>query len=264
MNLRQMFPRATLDPEDVFYLVGPAGCTVEIQQVQYKTLEARRAGEAEIAYFLEVREFKRPIKLNRTSAYAIGEVLGTEETDDWLGRLITIRPTQISIGPNRVWVFDVDLVAPREPSALPPKQDIAGLAADNKRRGLAAGTGGGGASAGTGARLSAPAALAAPIGIDQAASVVAALHERGKTQQDLYEFLKSLGLESGAAGRELPEWPTTTLAAVRTFVKMFPKCAAPMTEPAIAAVKARWQPPAPEVINRRTGEVVTDDDDIPF
>ncbi|MDL1873327.1 hypothetical protein FBR05_14190 [Deltaproteobacteria bacterium PRO3] len=97
MNLRGMFPRLTLDPEDLLAFVGEAVVPVTIEAIDYKTDRASGLGEAKIDYFVKFRELKRPVRLKKTSGEQIAAILGTSETDDWIGRVVGIRPAQILV-----------------------------------------------------------------------------------------------------------------------------------------------------------------------
>ena len=96
MRVSQMFPSQRLDAEDL-QAFAPGVSIVTIEQVTYRTLEAKKAGEAEIEYAIKFREFRKPVRLSKTRAQVITDVLGTDETDEWQGKTIGIQPVQIQI-----------------------------------------------------------------------------------------------------------------------------------------------------------------------
>jgi hypothetical protein len=262
MHLDQMFPKKTLDAEDLGAF-SPDGVVVTIESIDYKTMPSRTMGEPEIVYYMHVREFKKPFKLNTFNAYAIADLFGTKDTDQWAGRTIRLLArkkmgTDRQTGrPKAYWAFDVDMMLPAESPALPAKQDISGWAA-----------------AGHGPRLTAgaqprqqqlpantdapPGGVLAPIGEDLAATVVSSLQERGRTVDDFKKALIDAGIDDLIAGKDPPKWPHAVLPAARKFCTKFPKVAAPMSAAAISALKAGWRPAPPaEVVDRSTGEVIT-------
>lgn len=269
MHLDQMFPKKTLDAEDLGKF-APAGAVVTIEKLDYKTMPSRQFGEPEIVYYLHVLEFKKPFKLNTFNAYAIGDLLQTKDTDKWMGRVIRIRgiqkmgTDQLTGRPRSYWTFDVDMLLPTEPPCLPPKQDISGWAASGQAPRLVPG-----ATAPQLAPAGAPAAepgLLSPIGEDAAGDIVIALSERGRTIDNLIEHFANMGIDDMVKGKRPPEWPRAILPPARTLCKQLPKCAPPMAPSLVAALKAEWRAPASpthaaapaaEVIDTKTGEVIT-------
>lgn len=262
MHLKQMFPKHTLDAEDL-NAYSPTGAVVTIESLDYKTVTATRPGDAEVAYYLKVRELKKPFKLNKTNAHAIAQVLGTEDTDRWVGEVIRLMPIRMNLTdratgkPIKIWTFDVDMMRPREAPALLPNTDITGMAVDASRQlpGRAPGTvpqGGAGAAMGE----------LTPIGADKAADVAVGLSERARTLEDFRKHLVGIGLGGLVENKMPPQWPQAILPVARAFCAQLPKCAPPMAPSAVVAIKAAWLPPAAqasapqaEVINRTTGEV---------
>ncbi len=267
MHLDQMFPKKTLDAEDLGKF-APAGVVVTIEKLDYKTMPSRQFGEPEIVYYLHVLEFKKPFKLNTFNAYAIGDLLQTKDTDQWIRKVIRIRgiqkmgTDQLTGRPRSYWTFDVDMLLPTEPPCLPPKQDISGWAASGQAPRLMPGM--------TAPQLAAaPAAelgLMSPIGEDAAGDILIALSERGRTLENLIEHFTNMGIDDMVKGKRPPEWPRAILPPARTLCKQLPKCAPPMAPSLVAALKAEWRAPASlthaaalaaEVIDKKTGEVMT-------
>jgi hypothetical protein len=250
MRVGQMYPKRTLDAEDL-NSEFPQGCVVTIESLDYRT-DAGEIGEPEITYFLKCQEFRKPIRMNKTSAQTIEQVLGSDETDDWIGRTITIHGLRKKITdrdtgkPKQIWVIDVDMVAPRTPPQIKGRNtDITGIAAARRPR------------------LNAGPSAATPgvIGADVAIKIAQSLHIRGKNMGDLATHLNAIGLS--VAGLMPPMWPSPVLAASRTYTTNLPKVAEPMPQATWAALLAAWgvptapAPESPEVIDRTTGAVIT-------
>jgi len=98
MKLAQMFPRRYATGED---LQGKA-ITLTIANIASEKMHPQpNAPEVEkwVIYF---KEAKKGVVLNRTLAYQIGEILGSEDTDDWLGKGITIFPQPMTVAGKKV------------------------------------------------------------------------------------------------------------------------------------------------------------------
>lgn len=263
-------PRQTLDPEDL-NAYSPGGAVVTVEAFSYKTLEAKRPGDAEIAYYLKVREFAKLFKLNDTSISALKELFGTDDTETAIGRTFKLIPTKIWINDQatrkrvQIWTFDIDMIAPALPPTIAMNTDITRFAAQV-----------GGAFARPPAPAHAPQLAAAGIslgievstlGIDLAAKVVASLMERGQTVETFVNYMASIGGGQMVEGKIPPDWTKTALALARAFLIQFPKSRAPLGDVELDRLKNSWRPPV-EVINPATGEVVgsppISPDDIPF
>lgn len=254
MHLNQMFPKKTLDAEDL-RAYSPTGAVVTIEAINFKTIDSRQFGEPGIVYFMKVREFKKPFKLNKTNGYAIGQLLGTEHTEQWIGQVIRLMPSLITVTdngtgkPKKIWTFDVDMLRPSEAPSLPPNSDITGMAYDHSRSlpGVRPGPlpqGGAGAAMGE----------LTPIGEDKAADIAISLSERGRTLSDLAKHIDAIGLGAHVENRLPPAWPQAILPVARKYCSQLPKCAAPMSPSSAAQLKASWRPA--EVVNKATGEVI--------
>lgn len=260
MRLNQMFPKQTLDAEDL-NAYSPTGAVVTIEHIDYKTVEANEIGEAGLAYYVKFREFKKPVRLNKTNAYAIGDLLGSDDTDNWVGKTVNLLPVQIAVTDRstkkrkRIWTFDIDAMAPQTPPRLGPNTDITGQAAYLR------GPNGGPSLPPAGRAPIDPAqGELTPIGVDVAAQVVATFRERGQSVETFLRHMGSVGMADLIHGKAPPEWPRAVLAAARRFSASFPKSQAPMAPSAIEALKDSWRPPpappATEVVDRKTGEVI--------
>jgi hypothetical protein len=72
-----------------------------------------------VAYFKEAR---KGVVLNRTVAYQIAEFLGSEETDDWIGKRITLYPQPMTVAGRKVTAIRAQAAksAPATAEAIPP------------------------------------------------------------------------------------------------------------------------------------------------
>lgn len=284
MKLTQMWPRKTLDPADLAALVGDERfLPVTIEKVDYKTLEARNPGDAEIAYYIKFRELAKPTKLSKTFADQIAACLGSDDTEAWLGRVIAITPAKIMVpaldGSGRkvpICVINCDLMAPTKQPSLQANTDITGLQFE-----VAAAAGGpslparrppfNGASVNQAASPAAPAVNAnAVLGADKAARMIVVLRQRGKTWDDFISHCKMNALGHLIEGRMPAEAGLAVVGAFNAYKSGFAKVAEVAdVESEVAKLKASWEPPKPaydgprkQVENTASGHV--EDDDIPF
>ena len=98
MKLAQMFPRRYATGDD---LQGRA-ITLTIASISREKMHPQsNAPEVEkwVVYF---EEAKKGVVLNRTLAYQIAEFLSSEETDDWIGKKITIFPQPMMVAGKKV------------------------------------------------------------------------------------------------------------------------------------------------------------------
>lgn len=275
LHLRQMFRDFKTDPEDVYYAFGNGWNVVTIEKVDYFEFKGEN-DEVEVAWTVKFRELALPLKLNRTNAFNIAEVLQTEVIEKWYGRTISIMAAKKKYaGKKDYWTYDVDLVAPSSPPTIPANTDVAGAAIDSMNLKLPPGQwmrqkllGG----------PTAPTHKPVAIGVETGVAVFDQLQQRGKSLVDAINHLRINAADHYAVGRELPDWDAACLDILRTFIRGCPKVAQPMTEQAKADLVKRWQPPPPpsEVIDKRTGEVLKPsdgsnpapesipEDDIPF
>lgn len=266
MKLSQMFPSRRLDAEDL-HAFAPGVSIVTIENVSFRTLEAKKAGDAEIEYSIKFREFRKTVPLSQTRAQVIADVLGTDETDEWHGQTIGIQPVQIQITdrstkrPKMIWIVTIDIQRPLSPPTLGPNLDITGEATRGRLaakampglNGRTVGTAGGGGGGGV------------VMGMDQAAIVVATLRQRGKTWDDFAAHCKLIGIGEAVTGKMPFDAPASVLPVAKAYVINLPKINNTDIQAAASEIKKAWQPPTPAaVIDTSTGEVIEPHDDIPF
>jgi hypothetical protein len=114
-----MYPRRYATGED---LQGKA-ITLTIASIALEKMHPQaNAPEVEkwVMYFKEAR---KGVVLNRTLAYQIAEFLGSEETDDWLGKSITIYPQPMTVAGKKVtaiWARAAKIQPGAAGEAIPP------------------------------------------------------------------------------------------------------------------------------------------------
>jgi hypothetical protein len=98
MKISKMFPKRYATGED---LQGKT-ITLTIAKIAIEKMHPQpNAPEAEkwVIYFMET---KKGIILSRTLANQIAEVLGSDETDEWLGKRIMIYPQPMTVAGRKV------------------------------------------------------------------------------------------------------------------------------------------------------------------
>ena len=118
MKLDEMFPRRYATGED---LQGKAVTLTVAKITQEKMHPQANAPEVEkwVLYFKEAR---KGVVLNRTMAYQIAEFLDSEETDDWVGKRITLYPQPMSVAGKKVVAIRARAAqsAPATSETIPP------------------------------------------------------------------------------------------------------------------------------------------------
>ena len=90
MNIRHMFPQKHFDARDLRDMIGEEITAVTIEKVDFKTKQSKDFGDAKADWFLFVEELAKPIKISPTAGYQIADILGSQETDEWVGRVVGI------------------------------------------------------------------------------------------------------------------------------------------------------------------------------
>ena len=98
MKLSQMFPRRFATGED---LQGRSVTLTITKVAQEKMRPQPNAPEGErwVIYF---KEAQKGVILSRTLAYQVGEAIGDEETDHWIGKRVTLYPQPMTVAGKRV------------------------------------------------------------------------------------------------------------------------------------------------------------------
>lgn len=90
MKLSEMFPSRYLAPQDLRGREVP----VIIRGVEYDEMRDPRSGKRISKPVVYFEKKTKGLVLNKTNAFAIGEIVGSEDTRDWLGREIVLYPTR--------------------------------------------------------------------------------------------------------------------------------------------------------------------------
>jgi hypothetical protein len=98
MKISKMFPKRYATGED---LQGKTITLTIVKITAEKMHPQPNAPEADkwVIYF---KEAKKGIILSRTLANQIAEVLGSDETDEWLGKRITVYPQPMTVAGRKV------------------------------------------------------------------------------------------------------------------------------------------------------------------
>jgi hypothetical protein len=98
MKLSKMFPRRYATGEDF----GGKAFTLTVAKVTSEKMRPQpNAPEIEkwVIYF---KETQKGVVLNRTLAYQIAKILGSDETDNWAGQKITLYPQPMTVAGKKV------------------------------------------------------------------------------------------------------------------------------------------------------------------
>jgi phage-related baseplate assembly protein len=98
MKLDEMFPRRYATGDD---LQGKA-VTLTITKITREKMHPQANAPEVEKWVLYFKEARKGVVLNRTMAYQIAEFLGSEETDDWLGKRITLYPQPMTVAGRKV------------------------------------------------------------------------------------------------------------------------------------------------------------------
>ena len=93
MKVNTMFPSRFLQGKD---LQGRA-VTVTIAKIQLESMRPTPQSPEIEKYVLYTEEGKKGIVLSKTLANQIARVVGSDETDDWLGKKVTLYPEQVAV-----------------------------------------------------------------------------------------------------------------------------------------------------------------------
>ena len=94
MNIGDVFPSRFIDAEDL----GDKRVTVEIAKATMEEVFNRQTNAKEMKLALTFKRAKKLFILNKTQAFAIAAIVGSEDTDRWVGHSITLRA---GVAPNR-------------------------------------------------------------------------------------------------------------------------------------------------------------------
>ena len=99
VKLDKMFPSRYIKGQD---LQGRA-MNVTITRIQPEKMRPNPQGPELDKFVLYVEEGKKGIVLSKTLASQIAQILGSDESDDWIGKKVTLFPAPMNIaGVHRV------------------------------------------------------------------------------------------------------------------------------------------------------------------
>lgn len=107
MNINEIFTGKYLGAVD---LDGDTDVTI-IGMIE---VEVTNEGKKETKYALNFREVEKPMILNKTNAKSIAEVLHSSDTDDWIGKRITLWVTSVESFGKTTEAIRVKLRAPKQ------------------------------------------------------------------------------------------------------------------------------------------------------
>lgn len=231
-----MFPPRWYGGQDLVEAFGPGLICVTIDGVDVEEFKRSGSREPEVIYTLHVRQLKLPIKLTKTLGTQIAELLGTNETSEWCGCNISLRPKQTTIDGEDHWIVTCDIEAPQLEPAQGYKLDLIQLAAERKRRQL----GGAAVSPSVSRGQYNPQAHSRPtdippnrrigqhetLGMQRAAMLVELLEQGSKTWAELRTHLRDVvGLAELVDGIDPWDLPSAYAGDAWRWAKSFPPCA---------------------------------------
>jgi hypothetical protein len=99
MKLHDMFPSRYVKGEEL----GGRSVTVTISKVQPEKMRPNPQSPEVLRYVLYTKEGKKGVVLSKTTATQIAQAVGSVETDEWIGRQITLYPEPMTVaGVKRV------------------------------------------------------------------------------------------------------------------------------------------------------------------
>lgn len=94
MNIETVYPSRWLDTDDL----GARRVTVEIVAATMEEVFNRQTNAKETKLAISFKNATKMMILNKTQAFAIATIAGSNDTDNWPGHRITLRA---GIAPNR-------------------------------------------------------------------------------------------------------------------------------------------------------------------
>jgi hypothetical protein len=85
------------------------------------TANGGKKSKKPLLYFRESKSGK-PLALNSTNAKTIASIYGSNDTDDWIGKRVTLYPTVTQFGSEQVECIRIRPTKPQEPRGKAPEQ----------------------------------------------------------------------------------------------------------------------------------------------
>ncbi len=106
MKLNDAYPSRYLTAEDL----GGNDKTLTIESVDLEEIGQGRDKSNKLV--IGFRGAKKTFVVNKTNANTIAKLLGTDETEEWVGQRITIGPREVEFQGDMVWSIRVSLKKP--------------------------------------------------------------------------------------------------------------------------------------------------------
>lgn len=106
MRTSAAFPSKYLKADDL----GGKDVAVRIASVGLEEFDGERGSEQKLIIAFSGKDKK--LVCNKTNAKTISKVLGSDETDDWIGKSIIIGPREVEFQGDVVWSIRVSLKLP--------------------------------------------------------------------------------------------------------------------------------------------------------
>ena len=106
MKLNDAYPSQFLTAEDL----DGKDITITIAEIELE--EIGQGHDKSKKLVIGMTGKKKRFVVNKTNANTIAKVLGSDDTDDWLGQRITIGPREVEFQGNMVWSIRVSLKKP--------------------------------------------------------------------------------------------------------------------------------------------------------
>jgi hypothetical protein len=122
MKTGQMFPSKYLKADDL-----PDGYRANLLVHKFRMEEIEmdnKVTEKPVLYF---QGAEKGLVLNRTNADALTDITGSDDSDDWLGKVVCVYKTKVRYGDKRVNAVRIDAAireaaaAPAAPATEPPR-----------------------------------------------------------------------------------------------------------------------------------------------
>lgn len=262
MLIRQIFQSKRLTVDDINEHVPTI---VTIKGVDWAEA-TNNNGEADALYTVLIEEHRKGFKMNKTVAGQIARVLGSEDTDDWIGKQIAIIPATEEMNGQQYDVIRV--YTPRQvggpiipPTALPfPSNHSRMMAAHNARAPRHIG---GGQAAGRIVETQTPQAQIDMTSMGQGASdrMLDTIRGFGGTWDACLVWIKNNApreIFDCMFGVALPDLPVGVRPWVMRYIKSLPDYEEPASQQTPPA------PPPPPPPPPAPAHELIDEDDIPF
>lgn len=109
MNIKQLFPSPWLSPDDL----NDRRVEVVIAGFAMEEMHNRRTNQKESKPVISFERATKRLILNKTQAFAIARIAGSDETGEWLGKKISLR---VGRAPNGKPTIAIDAPALQAPT----------------------------------------------------------------------------------------------------------------------------------------------------